>query len=476
MHKLDVGFSNTDLTSKVLNVNEWSDAVNAMDFLFQPIVNIQTGDCIGYEALLREYEKADFHSIEMVFNSAYTQSVLTDASIKLMDKTVGKYADSGCAGYAKLFVNLDTRILPDIRRFMTGVDAILKWHDIPSSSVVLEMSEKYEIQYGAMTAAAFLEIRNNGIKIALDSYGTRFSGPQLLFNAEPHYIKIDRFFINAIHTDIKKKVFISSLVNTAHMLGNYVIAMGVETMEEFYLCKELGCDMVQGNIVQSPAGIKQGMKRKYICIEEMNRRDKRAYGNAKQLILSLMEHINPVRVFSWDPTTADTNTMLAMFRESPEISFIPVVNEEDEPVGGIQEQKIKGYAYSTYGKALLQNKGRCIAEFISACPTADINASVEQILELFSMNGQAEGVIFTSGGKYAGFLSAKALLRMLHENNIARTRDQNPITKLSGNSIINPYFTEKLLEAKVKAEDASVPVTSAAPSGISPIIGVNSGT
>ncbi|MBI5179727.1 MAG: GGDEF domain-containing protein [Nitrospinae bacterium] len=442
MNNFKIDFSKANQVPRMLDAKEWEAAVNSMDFVFQPIVNIRSGSCIGFEALLREYEKADFHSIDTVFNTAYSQDVLTEATILLLDKTIEKYAASGCAAYAKLFVNFDSRILPDIKCFMIALDEMLKRHDVLPSSVVLEISEKFEITYNHAVSSAFASLKNKGLKIALDDYGTRFSGPQLLYSTDPQYIKIDRFFISGINADVKKKLFATNLVNTAHMLGIFTVAEGVETVEEFYICKELGFDMAQGHLVQSPGGFSLGNRHNYPYIEELNRRDKRAYGSDNRLIFSLMEHINPVRLFSWNPSSGDVLSIFSAFRENKDLRFIPVVNEEDGPMGMVHESKIKDYIYSAYGMSLLKNKGTNMAEFITPCPVAEISTSVDSILESFSLADGAEGVLITKEGKYAGFLCAKSLLRIMYEKNIAIARDQNPLSKLPGNSIINEFITK----------------------------------
>jgi GGDEF domain-containing protein len=73
---------------------------------------------------------------------------------------------------------------------------------------------------------------------------------------------------------------------------------------------------------------------------------------------------------------------------------------------------------------------------------AEINKQAEKILEIFSQDEDSEGIIITKNGRYLGFLSAKSLLRILNEKNLTLARDQNPLTKLPGNNLINLYLSE----------------------------------
>ena len=83
-----------------------------------------------------------------------------------------------------------------------------------------------------------------GFKLAIDDFGRGFSEVQMLFGYQPDFIKIDRFFISGLADDSKKRLFVSSIVNLAHVLGVIVLAEGVETEREFLACKSIGCDIL----------------------------------------------------------------------------------------------------------------------------------------------------------------------------------------------------------------------------------------
>ncbi len=438
-----VGFSVAGNARKSIGLKQWGSVVERIEFAFQPIFNILTASCVGFEALLRGHVGAGFGSIDSIFDTAHEQGLLPEVTALLMDKKLDEYSASGCAGFAKLFANLDSRVLFDVGRFMPLLAALLDKHKVPASSLVLEISEKFDMEK-LLTSEVFnlLKGGGKGIKIALDDYGVNYSGLRLLYYSEPSYIKVDRFFVSGIHSDIKKRIFLSSLVNKAHMLGMLVIAEGVETVEEFYLCKELGCDLVQGYLVQKPDEITKVRGRRSEVVENLNVKDRRSYGSDNRLIFSLMESIRPIVINSSNPVLADANAVLTTFRERKDLTFLPVVNEEGEPTGIILEKKLKDFVYSPYGHSLLRHKGMNVGQFISVSPIFEISTSIEKILEGFSLNRDAEGVIITRGGKYAGFLSAKSLLRVLYDKNISNARDQNPLSKLPGNNLIHNYLAK----------------------------------
>ena len=67
---------------------------------------------------------------------------------------------------------------------------------------------------------------------------------KMLYQHRPDIVKIDRFFIHGMTDDSKKCLFVSTIIDLAHVLGATVIAEGVETEGEFLSCKEIRCDFV----------------------------------------------------------------------------------------------------------------------------------------------------------------------------------------------------------------------------------------
>lgn len=135
-----------------------------------------------------------------------------------------------------------------------------------------------------------------------------------------------------------------------------------------------------------------------------------------------------------------------MFRKETTATYLPVVNKNREPLGIVREKELKEYVYSPYGKDLLKNQrlGITLLNFLTKTPVAEITTEVEKILEVCTMNKNCDAIIVTENGKYIGYLSMLALLNVLNEKNLAIARDQNPLTKLPGNTIITSHIARSL--------------------------------
>ncbi|MCX7966646.1 MAG: GGDEF domain-containing protein [Syntrophorhabdaceae bacterium] len=428
---------------------KWKAISEDIDFAFQPIVNIHNGVCLGYEALLRKYEDVGFSSIQELFDEAYKDGCLFKFDILIRKKAIKKFLNIKHHHKFKLFFNLENRIIQS-HDYKSGLTLeFIKEFNISPDMLCFEISERHEFNCSSNELNLIKTYKNQTYKIAIDDFGSGYSGLQLLYNTEPDYIKIDRFFINGIESDSKKKLFVTKVVNLAHILGILVIAEGVETEKEFYLCKEINCDYIQGYFIQRPTLDINELQESYSKINAININDKRDITMDRQLLNEKIEYIEPICVYNHEKKFfTDLSVVFEAFRRNKNTSFFPVVNNHKEPVGIIREKELKEYVYSKYGKDLLMNKtiGKTIMDFIIKCQVADINTRLEKILEYYAVDDISEGVLITENGRYVGFLSSRSLLKALNEKNIAIARDQNPLTKLPGNTMIHEFIDQALID------------------------------
>jgi GGDEF domain-containing protein len=73
-------------------------------------------------------------------------------------------------------------------------------------------------------------------------------------------------------------------------------------------------------------------------------------------------------------------------------------------------------------------------------PVVDVTMPLETIVELYSLSQNAPGVLVIESSKYIGYLSARVLIEAVHERNLIRARDQNPLSRLPGNFMINEHI------------------------------------
>ena len=95
-------------------------------------------------------------------------------------------------------------------------------------------------------------IRDLGVKISIDDFGTSYSSLAYLSRLPVHALKIDRSFIEGMFKNSENMSIVSSVISLAHALKLKVIAEGVETDEQCQVLQDLDCDEIQGYLISKP--------------------------------------------------------------------------------------------------------------------------------------------------------------------------------------------------------------------------------
>ncbi|MCI4406026.1 MAG: GGDEF domain-containing protein [Sulfuricurvum sp.] len=413
--------------------------LDVLDVAFQPIVDIHSGSIFGVEALLRGTDTLGYDSIESFFDHLYEDNVLYTFDIRLREKVFEKFCTIEGHRSLKLFYNLDNRVL-EMTDFSKGnTHRLLQRFSLDPKSIVFELSEHNEILNLEHFTRLMHHYSDEGFCIAIDDFGIGQSGYKLLYHSTPNIIKIDRFFLTSIDRDPKKKLLARNMVQLSTLLGCRVVAEGVENERELLVCKEIGCHLVQGYYVQRPKTDCTLIVEKYLTQASQFKEERRAPSNQK-IILKRLEVLKSI-------TLGDSiETLLDLLNEKGSY-LVPVVDKAMHPVGIIHEHNLKAIACSPYGRSLAQNRSSNLSTletYIEPIPVVDLTMPLETMIELFSLSQNAPGVLIVESSRYIGYLSAREMIEVVHERNLIRARDENPLTRLPGNFRINEYIANTI--------------------------------
>ncbi len=424
---------------------KWDKVVDKLDFAFQPIVNITNGQIYGVEALLRNFKEAgDFHSIINCFDEAFQDGYLYQLDLKLREKAFIKFKTINVQNL-KLFYNIDSRIiyLPEYKSGNTL--ALLKMFNLTKNKFCFEVSERKTLQDPNIIKNMINRYKYDGFDIAVDNFGTGVSGLQVLYYAETTYIKLDRFYIDNLDKESKKRLFFSSIVNMAHIMGIKVVAEGIENVKEYYILKDIGVDYIQGYLVQKPKRDLSKIKYKYNHIDKLYNNDRRS-SKSNIIAKDYIDYIDPIE------KSTTFHDVIVYFKKNTDNSFAPIVDEHNNLLGVIYDSDIKKITYSQYGMALSKNsayRGK-LEEFMRPALSVERYWGVDKTLEVFNMsNNGVNGIFITTGGVYYGFINVNNLLSMSYNRNLEIAQNQNPLTKLPGNSLIQ-HFINKSFKSERK--------------------------
>ena len=409
---------------------------HAIDTALQPIADIRTGTAHGFEALVRKTEALGFASIGQFFAFAERLGVRSEIDTVLLGKAAEKLVAAEQHFDALLFVNLDRLRAAQIDDMLPQALEMLSKVGIAPSGVCREITEGGESPACAGLVKAVGKLRQMGFRIAIDDFGTGHSGLQALYELQPDYVKIDRFFIRDLDRDGRKRVFVSRVVELAHILGTQVVAEGVERTEELHACRDAGCDLVQGYLVARPSTEQSVIRKVYAVVSETV--DRRRMGRGETTLES------EGAVLPLEPLldTTRVESVVDYFLGHPECMFRPVVDARSMPLGIVRERDLRWLVHSPFGRDLLKNTSfpLTLRSFITRLPSVDATISPSHLIEQCA-HAIDEGVIVTKGTRYFGFVPSGALLRLAGMIRLRQAQDQNPLTHLPANDAFIDFFS-----------------------------------
>ncbi len=157
-------------------------------------------------------------------------------------------------------VNLSARSLTD-KGFILRLSALLARHGLPARNLTLELTETAALTGTGEGLEMIGRLRDLGINIAIDDYGTGLSTLDYLKKIPANEIKIDQSFVKGIADNRSDRLMVQSTISLAHSLGRKVVAEGVEHRDILELLIEMDCDIAQGFAIGRPMGLDTLTKR-----------------------------------------------------------------------------------------------------------------------------------------------------------------------------------------------------------------------
>ena len=143
--------------------------------------------------------------------------------------------------------------------FVRDIRAGLDRHGLPTSSLAVEITETNALSDPEGTHRVLKELRDAGVSISLDDFGTGFASLDLLRSLPLDLAKIDRSFTRGIDVDVRQAAIATSIIELSHKLGLKVVAEGVETESQHRFLLEHRCDLIQGYWLARPLSLEAGL-------------------------------------------------------------------------------------------------------------------------------------------------------------------------------------------------------------------------
>lgn len=136
--------------------------------------------------------------------------------------------------------------------FVDSIVEVLNKYKVRPSEIELEITESVLIDDFQSVSEKLKILRDYGVRISLDDFGTGFSSLSYLKKLPIDTLKIDKSFIDTVMTDSATRVITESIINMVKALGFESIAEGVEYQQQYSYLHAIGCDVIQGYLFSKP--------------------------------------------------------------------------------------------------------------------------------------------------------------------------------------------------------------------------------
>lgn len=225
---------------------------NAFELYFQPKVAAASGEVRSVEALLR-WRSPDGVAVSPQIIVDWAQA--TGRSYELTKWVVHRSlrqlkAWQGSLGIG-VAINVPANLAadPDLPSMLH--DAIAIW-GVPPGQVTVEITESAVMEDKESGHDNLLRIKNMGVNISIDDFGTGFSSLSYFKHIPAAELKIDKSFVDSMLSDEQDLELVKIILHIGHQFGLRVVAEGVEDRHSLEVLRKLGCDFIQGYHVSPP--------------------------------------------------------------------------------------------------------------------------------------------------------------------------------------------------------------------------------
>jgi predicted signal transduction protein with EAL and GGDEF domain len=217
--------------------------------LYQPKIDLHTGDAVGLEALLRWRHPRRGLQLPATLEEAFNDYELAAKIGELMQQKVARdirqWLDNDVE-FGRVSINAaPAEFLRD--DYAERLLAILKTNEVPADRVEVEVTEHAFLGRGPEYVARALNVlKEAGTTVSLDDFGTGCSSLSHLRDLPVDVVKVDKSFVQQMTDDSEIAAIVAAVIDLANSLSIEVVAEGVETPAQIDLLRVMGCRIAQG--------------------------------------------------------------------------------------------------------------------------------------------------------------------------------------------------------------------------------------
>ncbi|ABW26299.1 bifunctional diguanylate cyclase/phosphodiesterase [Acaryochloris marina] len=224
-----------------------------LSLVYQPQVELFSGNIIGVEALCRWHHP----QLGEVLPTEFIATAERIGMMKPLTEWVLKAACNQAVAWKRaglppirMAVNISPAQFLD-KYFVSLIQYVLEETGMVPTELKLEVTESV-VQTDQQNLSIFRELKDLGVLLAIDDFGKGYSSFASLKHLTVDCLKIDKYFIDDMLVDRKSQTLIAAMIDMGHNLDHEIIAEGVETVEQYQMLQQFGCETAQGYLLSKP--------------------------------------------------------------------------------------------------------------------------------------------------------------------------------------------------------------------------------
>lgn len=408
---------------------------------FHPVIDLITTSVLGYEILSRgapplAMPQQMFAEAKRLGMTWELETACRGAALRKISSLPEKLQS------ALFFINVSPDIFSDPRFLERFTQTMLKEFGIDQKQIVIEITEEKSFADYLHFERLVAHYANQGFKIALDDFGSGYSGLIALIASTPHYMKLDMVLVRDIHKHDYKQKLVKAIIAFASSVNARLIAEGVETLEELEVLVRYGVRYVQGFIFGLPESEPYDLAEAWkSTVKNLVAKYDLAKVDVDERIGSLV--IRPMTIAK---ATLNCQSLDQIFKKATHLDHVVILDGESI-IGMITRQLFYAKTGGAFGYELFHKKS---IEFI--CKQRPL--IVEEKMAVTSMANLAMDrlpddlydpvIIIDTQGKFLGTVTMKQVMTKAIELEVRSAKGVNPLTNLPGNNIIHRWIHEVL--------------------------------
>ncbi len=258
-------YMNEELNRKMHIQKKLKEAVKNKSFMvyYQPQVDIRTGKISGMEALVRWINPEEgIISPKEFIPIAEESGLILPISEFVLRTACDKNRKWNYLSKTKLSISVNVSVIQlNQKNFVSIVKKVLDETGLNPQYLTLEITESILIKSLEANIKKLEELKELGVKIALDDFGKGYSSLSYIMNLPIDILKIDKCFVDDITRNPKKELIMESIISLAQKINLEVVAEGIEVKEQYDILRKQNCDKIQGYYFSKPLSVEEAFEK-----------------------------------------------------------------------------------------------------------------------------------------------------------------------------------------------------------------------